>query len=224
MALAGAVCRQWSVVSRNRSTFVLLLSTVFLLLTTSSCLFVKAPKQDEGTGEEAPLSPQPQMAMGDELIRSPQGDMIALLPEGWQLLDTKTEVSDFVITVAVNPEYTLSAVFATIPPSGSTLQAVDDDGLLGLARVAFTQRSRKTAGAVDLVGTYSLAELGTREFGLYKFKPSAGSLTSRCAVFTSTLGNYYEFSLVPINVSGRDIPADADQHKVFSSILATIQY
>ena len=205
--------------SRYRTILLLLCATAL-----SGCLFVKAPKQDEATGEDAPLSPLPQLEMGDELIRSPQGDMIALLPEGWLLLDTKTDVSDYVITVAVNPEYTLSAVFSTIPDAGSTREAFYDDGLLGLARVAFTQRSRKTAGAVDLVCTYSIAELGTREFGLYKFKSSSGSLKSRSAVFTSTLGNFYEFSLVPINVSGRDIPADADQHTVFSSILATIQY
>ena len=73
-------------------------------------------------------------------------------------------------------------------------------------------------------GTYEIAELGTREFGTYRFTGASGGITSRCAVFVSTLGNFYEFALVPLTVSGRDIPADREQQAVFNSILATVQY
>jgi len=190
----------------------------------SSCLFVKAPDQKTSTGEDAPLSPLPEVTMSDELIRSTQGDMIALLPEGWLILDPANNMSDYVITVAVNPEYTLSAVFSSIPDAGSTQQAVESEGLLGLARIAYSQRTRRTAAGVKLVGSYSLEELGTRRFGMYSFTGSGGGLKTRSAVFVSTLGNYYEFSLVPVNVSGRDVPAEAEQQAIFNSILATIQY
>ena len=189
-----------------------------------SCLFVKAPEQKGRTGEDADLSPLPEVTMGDELVRSRPGDMIALLPEGWLFLDTKNDVSDDIISVAVNPEYTMSAVFSEIPQAATTADAYKAEGLLGLARMAFGKHGRKTAGNVQLVGTYERTELGTREFGTYSFTGSGGGITSRCAVFVSTLGNFYEFALVPLTVSGRDIPADREQQAVFNSILATVQY
>lgn len=197
------------------------LLTTFLL---TSCLFVKAPEQKGQPVEDAPLSPLPEIAMSDELVRSLEGDMIALLPEGWLILDPEEGVSDHVITVAVNPEYTLSAVFSSIPDAGSTRQAFQDEGLLGLARMAFTQRTRRTAASVKLAGTYALTELGTRQFGLYAFTGPGGSMKCRSAVFTSTLGNFYEFSIVPTPISNRDVPADLEQQAIFNSILATIQY
>ena len=200
------------------------IACVVVSVTLTSCLFVKAPEQKQSTSEDMPLSPVPLIPMSDELIRSLQGDMIALLPEGWLMLDPSGTMSDHVIAVAVNPEYTLTAVFSSIPDAGSSRDAVESEGLLGLARIAYGQRTRRTAAGVKLVGTYSMQELGTRQFGLYSFSGMGGTLKSRSAVFVSTLGNYYEFSLVPVNVSGRDIPSDADQQVIFSSILATIQY
>ena len=63
-----------------------------MILGLQSCLFVKAPEQKGRTGEDVDLSPLPEITMGDELVRSRPGDMIALLPEGWLFLDTKNDV------------------------------------------------------------------------------------------------------------------------------------
>ena len=201
---------------------VLLFMAICFALT--SCLFVKAPEQ-KLVGETQQLSPLPEIEMSDEIIRTREGDMIALVPRGWLLIDPKEEVSDDILTVAVNPEYTLSAVFSGIPATASSQEQLGKEGLLGLARIAYTKHSRKTAGSVSLAGTYSIAELGTRRFGLYDFSSQNGLVRSRCAVFTSTTGNHYQFALVPINVSpsGEFVP-DTLQQKIFRSILATIQY
>lgn len=196
------------------------LSVCVVVLT--SCLFVK-PTEQKTEAINAPLSPLPEMEMGDDLVRTQGGDMIALLPKGWLFLDARSEQSSEVIAIAVNPEYTLSAVFAVLP--GEALKdQLEKEGLLGLARVAYKKHLRKTAGAAKLVGTYSIAELGPRRFGLYDFSSTAGALRTRCAVFTSSTGNHYEFALVPLTVTGGDLPADADVVKVFRSIVATIQY
>jgi hypothetical protein len=201
---------------------ILLLIVISFAL--SSCLFVKAPEQ-KLVGETQQLSPLPEIEMSDELIRTREGDMIALVPRGWLLIDPKDDVSDDIITVAVNPEYTLCAVFSSIPATASSQEQLDREGLLGLARIAYTKHSRKSAGSVSLAGTYSIAELGTRRFGLYDFSSQSGVLRSRCAVFTSTMGNHYQFALVPINVSpSSEIVSDSLQQKIFRSILATIQY
>lgn len=201
---------------------VALMGLVLCTVMLSSCFFVKAPEQKSETNN-APLSPLPEIEMSDELVRTPGGDMIALLPKGWLFLDSRTEQSSEVIAIAVNPDYTLSAVFAALPGEAPKEQ-LEKEGLLGLARVAYNKHVRKTAGAATLVGTYSVAELGSRRFGLYDFAAAVGGSPTRCAVFTSSLGNHYEFALVPLTVTGKDLPSDADVLKVFRSIVSTIQY
>jgi hypothetical protein len=204
------------------SLFRLFAFSLFITLVLGGCLWVKAPEQKPPT-EDQSLSPLPELVMGEEPVRTPEGDMIALLPEGWLLLDAKDQVSSDIVAVAVNPEYTLSAVFSLIPAAASTQESLDQEGLLGLARNSFNKHARKTAGTAKLLGTYAVAEYGVRQFGTYEFS-TAGSLRTRCAVFTSTLGHNYEFALVPMNVAGRDVPPDVVQQQAFRSILATIQY
>lgn len=194
-----------------------------LCLLATSCLFVKAPEQ-KAVVENVALSPKPEIEMSDELVRTRTGDMIALLPKGWFFLDTKGQESSDIFAVAVNPDYTVSAVFASIPNSESSKEMLEKEGVLGLARASFNKHARKTANSTKLIGTYSTAELGPRRFGCYEFSTSGGSMRTRCAVFSSSLGNHYEFALVPMTVSGKDLLPDAEQVKIFRSILATVQY
>lgn len=207
----------------TRRSAVIILTTVLLAAAVPSCLFVRAPQQNEDVQHVA-LSPQPQIDMSDELVRTRAGDLIALLPRGWVFLDTKGESSADIVSVAVNPDYTLSMVVSSISHGESTRELTEGEGMLGLARVAFQKHVRKSAGAVKLIGTYRTAELGPRRFGLYDFSMAAGGLRTRAAVCTSTLGNHYEIALVPLTVSGKDVPDNTTQEATFSSILATVQY
>lgn len=200
-----------------------LLATALVVTALPSCLFVRAPQQNEDVQNVA-LSPQPQIDMSDDLVRTRAGDLIALLPRGWVFLDTKGESSADIVSVAVNPDYTLSMVVSSISHGESTRELTEGEGMLGLARVAFQKHVRKSAGAVKLIGTYRTAELGPRRFGLYDFSMAAGGLRTRAAVCTSTLGNHYEIALVPLTVSGKDLPDNTTQEATFSSILATVQY
>ena len=187
-----------------------------------SCLFVKAPAPKPVATEQAPLSPVPEITMGDDIVRSAQGDMIASLPKDWMFLDVHDDVSDDLLAVAVNPEYTLSVVFSVLPQASTTSEAYEAEGLLGLARMAYQKHQRKAAGRVSLKESYSVTTLGTRMFGQYAF--SNGATTTRCAVFRSMLGNFYQCSVVPLTITSRDIPSEREQQAVYSSILATIQY
>jgi hypothetical protein len=188
-----------------------------------SCLFVKAPEQKPRIDTVA-LSPQPEIEMSEELIRTRAGDMIAVLPKGWVLLDATSTPSVDVIAVAVNTEYTLSAVFSEIPQTEAVADAVKAEGIKGLARAAFARHQRKTGSAVKLYGDIATADLGARQFALYEFTPASGALRTRCAVFTSAIGKSYEFALVPMTVSGKELPVDAEQQRIFRSILTTVQY
>lgn len=204
---------------------VLLRRAFHILVTVSlaGCLFVKAPETKVEVRDVA-LSPLPEVEMGDELVRTRAGDMIALLPKGWVYLDPRTEASADVVAVAVDPDYTMTAVFSSISGVEPAADGAEHEGMLGLARRAFSRHARKTAGAVRLVGTYSEASFGTRRFGLYEFTSSNGASKTRCSVFTSSLGQHYQFALVPLAVSGRDQRTDAELQRIFRSILATIQY
>lgn len=206
-----------------RLRWIHLVAMTLLVIAVPSCLFVKAPQQSEDLQHVA-LSPQPQIDMSDELVRTRAGDLIALLPRGWVFLDAKGEASADIVSIAVNPDYTLSMVISSITHGESTRELTDGEGMLGLARVAYQKHVRKSAGAVKLIGTYRTAELGPRRFGLYDFSMAAGGLRTRAAVCTSTLGNHYEIALVPLTVSGKDVPDNATQDATFRSILATVQY
>lgn len=206
--------------ARQLSSVVL---AIIVVLVLPSCLFVKAPEQKTDVQNVA-LSPQPEIEMGDELVRTRAGDMIALMPKGWVFLDAKGEASADIVAIAVNPDYTLSMVVSSIPAAESSREQVQSEGLLGLARVAYQKHLRKSAGTAKLVGTYRIAELGPRRFGLYDFSTTGGSHKIRAAVCTSSLGNHYEVSLVPLSVSGKDVPDVNEQDRIFRSIIATVQY
>jgi hypothetical protein len=195
---------------------------ILAIITLHSCIIVK-----NDTGEDKPLvlnlSPKPEIPMSDELVRSKAGDMIAFLPKGWFLIDVEEKASNDIIAVAVNPEYTLSAVFSSIRNSDELDNVVAKEGVLGLARYSLSKHSKKTAGAVRQVGKYSTINMGPFSFGEYEFT-TGGSMSTKVAVFVSSVDEYYEFALMPMNVSGRAMPGAPDLEKVFRSVLTTIQY
>lgn len=197
--------------------------TLLVTISLFGCLFVKAPETKVDV-QNVDLSPLPEVTMGEEMVRTRSGDMIAMLPQGWVFLDSRSKSSADVVAVAVDPEYKISAVFSLISGSDVVPDSVERDGLLGLARRAYAKHVRKTGGAVQLSGTYSSVHVGTKHFGLYEFTSSGGALRTRCAVYTSSVGNNYQFSLVPLNVSGRENAPDAEIQRIFRSILTTIQY
>ncbi len=201
-------------------------TVVGVLLTTvvtTSCLFVKAPEQQNVVVVHQAESPLPLLPMSDEMVRSISGDMIAFLPQGWFLLDVESKSAESTIAVAVDPDYTLSAVFTVIPPSAIVKKAVEKEGLDGLAREAFAAHQQRATSPLVQVGSFRTDTVGTRKFGSFSFTGTAGA-ASRCAVYVSSLGNFYQFALVPLTFSGRELPSDREQDQAFRSILATIQY
>lgn len=196
---------------------------IFSIIFTSGCIVVKhRTVADEVTLVN--LSPKPEIPMSDKLVRSKKGDIIAFLPQDWFFVDVEEKASADVFAVAVNPDYTLSAVFSTIRKNEVTDSVVIKEGLLGLARTSLSYHENKTAGAVKQLGRYSLIQLGTMSFAKYNFSNSSGALVTQTAVFKSSINQYYEFSLIPMNISGKPLPAQNEIDKIFNSIIATIQY
>ncbi|MFP4528358.1 MAG: hypothetical protein ACLFQX_07390 [Candidatus Kapaibacterium sp.] len=205
---------------KSAKSFALILSIVVL---GAGCIVVKHPDKPD-VAPTVNLSPKPEIDMSDNLVRSERGDMIAFLPKGWFFIDVDMDVSSDVFAVAVNPDYTMGVVFSYIKSNDRTEQIVGKEGLLGLARLTFARHEQKTAGGVKLAGKYSEIEMGKNKFAQFKFAANPGDMATRAAVFRSSIGNYYEFALSPMDIKGEKIPTDEEFDRIFRSVLTTIQY
>ena len=190
-------------------------------LLLQGCFFVREKPPAEPP--PAVLSTQPEISMSDELVRTTAGDMIALLPEQWRLVDIEGKASADIFAVAVNPDYTLAAVFSRLRAVDRGDSLLTREGVQALARLGMARRERKTGGAVRQMGKISLITIGARNFGSYEFTPD-GVLQTRVAVFTSSLGRHYEFALAPVSITGKPPPHADDISSAFRSILTTIQF
>ncbi len=206
-----------------KKTLKYILLIVIFLSGINSCIVVKHPEHEDVT-PTINISPKPELEMQDEPLRSKRGDMIAFLPEEWFLVDIQDKVSNEIFAVAVNPDYTLSAVFSNIRKTDQIDETFKKEGLLGLARISLSRRERKTAGTVKQIGKYSPLSIGTNSFVKYEISTTSGALSSKVAVFRSSLGLYYEFALVPMDFTRHPIPGGEEYDKIFRSIVSTIKF
>lgn len=195
----------------------------FLIFFLNSCIVVKEKEVDE---REALLhiSPKPEIALSEELVRSKIGDMIAQLPEGWFFVDISNRVSSNIFAVAVNPDYTLAAVFLQVHLDEKMRQTVEREDTFGLARVCLESHIQKTGGSVKQIGNFNAVNMGPNNFVEYEYSTTGGALSTKAAVFISRLNNYYEFALVRMNITGKPLPSKQDADMYFRSILTGIQY
>lgn len=199
---------------------VLLLLMVILL---PGCIIVKGGKE-AGDERNSAVAPKPLIPMSEELIRSEPGDMIAFLPEEWFFMDVENKVSSNVFAVAVNPTYTASLVFSEMRHDDGIEVAYGKEGLIGVARASFQRRERKTAGVVKNIGNFDIRTLGTKQFGVYEYVSVGEVITTRVAVFRSSLGNFYECTLATLPFTGRTLLTNDEMEKIYFSVLATIDY
>jgi len=195
---------------------------ITVLLSCNSCLVVKI--EDDYTVQEIKLSPKPTIKMSDKLVRSAKGDMIAFLPEGWFFVDVEKNMSENIFAVAVNPDYTLTAIFSKADNNAKIDNIVETEGLLGLSRHFLNQKQSKTAGSVKQKGKFRSLFAGNLKFGNYQFTSSGGASSGNSAVFISSMNRYYEFTLMPMNLTGKSQPSQKEIQEIFDSILATIQF
>ncbi len=162
--------------------------------------------------------------MSTKTVRTSEGDMLALLPDGWFFVETNDNLSSEVFAVAVNPEYTLSAIFSKLKLNEENKKIVKKEGLLGLARLCFNKHSKKSANSIVLIGKYEVADFGFQKFGIFSYLEKNNNMLGKSAVFISSLNNYYEFSLVTLDISNNVIPNRNEFDKIYRSILATLKY
>lgn len=203
---------------------ILVFLSVFTILLINSCIIVKEERKAEQEAlPELILSPKPHIAMSDELVRSKDGDMIANIPMDWFFVDVEEKVSSDVICFATNSDFTLGITFSNVRAATTIDEVYKNEGLIGIARLSFDNRQKKSAGAVKLVGDYNILQIGAFTFAHYDFINSNG-LKASSAVFKSEDNNYYEFSLLQMNITGKMLPDQLETQRIFESVLTTIQY
>lgn len=196
-----------------------------MCIALTSCFVVKNDTIEEQSEKQViNLSPKPTISMSDEIVRSPEGDMIAFLPKDWFFVNILDQTSADIFAVAVNQDYTLSAVFSQLSKSPENLEIVRREGVIGLSRLFFNKKVSKSAGSIKISGNPSKITMGPLEFGNYTYFSSGSLDKCRSAVIISGSGNYYEYSLVPMTFRVKPLPTQEEMDNIFISILSTIQY
>ena len=206
--------------------FFLILLIISWLFIANSCIIVKE-KDEIIVKKSEPITakaPKPEVKMSNKTIRTPEGDMLALLPENWFFVEANESLSSEIFAVAVNPEYTLSAIFSKIKKNEENENIVKKEGLLGLARFCFSKQSQKTANNLNLIEKYEVNDLEYQKFCTFSYVREKDNAFGKSAVFISSINNYYEFSLVTLNISNNLNYDKNEFDKIYRSFLATLKY
>jgi hypothetical protein len=198
--------------------------TIVLLSILSSCIVVKYDKKESTPPQKLVLSPKPTIEMSENIVRSEIGDMIGYLPKDWFFVNLENEVSSNIFAVAVNPDYTLSAVFSKFKNTSELKKAVDSHNLVELAKQSINLQKSKSPDRVSLIGNINNVSIGETKFATYQVSTTAGALVSNVACFSSSLGNAYRFSIIPMDIIGKPIPSQKEINTIFESMLTTIKY
>ncbi|MCX6154261.1 MAG: hypothetical protein NT007_08880 [Candidatus Kapabacteria bacterium] len=193
------------------------------LVALNSCFIVKrsSPKDEN---QIISISPKPEIQMSEDIIRSKNGDILAFLPKSWFLVELSEKLSNDIFAVAVNPDYTLTAVFSIIKNGDAIDQVVTKEGLSGLARMCLAKHERKTGGGIKQVGTFSQLQVGKKSFVEFDFQSMTNPLVTRSAVFISSVNQYYQFALIPTEITGKELPSKEETDKIFRSFLISIDF
>jgi hypothetical protein len=191
----------------------------------NSCIIVKEfSVEEEELAQKIRLAPMPEVEMSELYVRSSSGDMVALLPKDWFFVNVEEKMNSDVIAVAVNQDYTLSAVFTEIKKNEQVESQFKKQGLIGIASLSIDEANKKSPNTVKMIGNFKNLVLGNNSFVQFEQTITGGVTSTKNVVFQSNLNNYYRFSLVPITVMGKELPTQFEFNKIFNSILATIKY
>lgn len=201
--------------------FISIFSLTFLF---TSCIVVKYDNKKQETPLVYDLAPQSQIPISNTLVRSESGDMIGFLPVDWFFVDLGEDAPSETFSVAVNPDYTLSAVFSKIRSTASIMNASKNDDLLKIAEDSYKMQQTKSGGKAKIIGNFKEINVGRMKFMTYKVTTTAGAVVSNVAVFKSTFDNLYMFSIIPMDIIGKPIPSQKEVDVIFESLLTTIKF
>jgi hypothetical protein len=150
--------------------------------------------------------------------------MIATLPNDWFFVEPDSGISAEIFAIAVNPDYTMAAIFSQIKKTSEITEVVAKEGLIGLSRICFSKHLSKSMNSISLVDNYNILNFGNQKFGFHNFVKSNDNTYGSSAVLISGIDEYYEFSLVTMNFTVNLPPTRIEFDKTFNEILSTLVY
>jgi hypothetical protein len=196
---------------------------LFIVFMTSSCIFVKV-KEAQIEEVHIDLIQKPQIEMNEDALRSGKGDMITLIPKNWFFIDLAEDTPRDVFAIAVNPQYTLSIVFSGYQTNDVLNEIYSQQKLIGIANSSFDKKQKRAGGSLIKQNKISTITSANLVYVVYNYRTKSQPLFSQNAVFKSSTGMIYEICMIPMNLSGYSVPAEADMEKIFLSVLATVRY
>lgn len=209
---------------QNKYKFSLLVISILFIF--ASCIVIK--EKDEIVKKEVESDYKPamksKMKMSDQLIRTEIGDVVVSTPNGWFFVEPDSRVSSDVFAIVVNQDYTLSAVFSHVKKTAELNAIVEQEGVIGLARMCFNKHSTRNSNGITLIDNYQDYELNKQRFGIYSFTKNKDNSFGQSAVFISGRNEYYEISLLSMNFVLNNLPLRTEFDDIFYSILTTLKY
>ncbi|MGQ9819175.1 MAG: hypothetical protein ACUVQ1_04535 [Candidatus Kapaibacteriales bacterium] len=184
---------------------------------------MKEKKLDDEFATDLTIMEKPQVPLSDQIVRSPTNDMIANIPLNWFFVDTEEKAPSNIFSVSCNYEYSMCALFFQLTQTQFLNKLAASEGLVGIAKYCFEQKSKKSLGNIELIGDFIPLKNGKQKFYIFTFKNKIDNTIGKSAVFISSLNNFYEFSLLQLSFKTNKLNK-AEFDKTFQSILASIKF
>ena len=134
------------------------------------------------------LPPAPYTAsvpLTGQVVHSPDGDMIATIPQGWILLDTENKVEASKILVFTDTSYSGVVFFSVFPTTPGLLADVQQDGIEVAARKSYERLKAKTHSSAVLISSFVTFGVDDRPFCSYEYTTDHNKTRNRVVVFYS---------------------------------------
>jgi len=156
-----------------------LIVCVVLSIVFAGCIIIR---------QTATLPPPPysgSVPLTGQIIHSPDGDMIATIPEGWILLDTENKTEPDKILVLVDTAYSGIIFFEKFTTTPELTADIQQDGIEVAARKSFARLQTKTHGAATLFSSYLTFGVDDRAFCSYEYTTDHKRTKNRVVVFSA---------------------------------------
>jgi hypothetical protein len=172
------------------------------------------------------LPPSPYVGtvpLSGQIIHTPDGDMIATIPQGWILLDTQNKADQNTQIVLTDTAYSGIIFFSKLPVTESVMATVRQDGLEEAARKSYQHLQEKTHGEAKLTTDYQTFGVDDREFCSYEYSADNRRSVNRVVVF-STGKQIYQCVAVQLSTDEKPMMKFQDLCSAQQSVVNTIRW
>ncbi len=172
------------------------------------------------------LPPPPYQAsapLSSDVVHSPDGDMIATIPQGWILLNTGAKLDESDMLVMCDTNYSGMVFFHREPLSPGLAADIQQQGLEPAARKSFQRIKSKIPGAMLVTKEYQTFGVNDREFCAYEYTSDQYHSLTRVVVFT-TGKRIYECVAAQFSVDDKPMMKFADLCAAQESVVESVRW